>query len=175
MFNKRENGKSFSVQLCSIVGQNPAAEFHKNLLQNFLPTSHPSIHPSTHPPTHAWSFSFYYSFIHSFILWVVFSSLFFVFLLKACWLRFNAFEGRFTILGLYQKQYPIKFFKLFRFFDKNPLNHSWIFYPVPTNEYSIFFYFHKTYWHLEFRVHGIWNYNPKFKERILLTKSFGKA
>jgi hypothetical protein len=39
---------------------------------------------------------------------------------------FNAFEGMYTISGFYQNptQYPIEFFKLFRFFDKNPHEHS---------------------------------------------------
>jgi hypothetical protein len=74
---QKGNGKSFSVQICFRVGQNPAAEFHKNLLQNLLPTTHPSIHPSIHPPTLEASLFITNSFIHSFIHYV---GCFFIFL-----------------------------------------------------------------------------------------------
>ncbi len=90
---------------------------------------------------------------------------------------YNAFEGMYTISGLYQKPYPISYWVLLiiSVLWQKPSQSLLIFYPVLRNEMFNFFYFHKTYWHSGFRVHGLWNCNPKFKERILLTKSFGKA
>ncbi len=90
---------------------------------------------------------------------------------------FNAFEGGYTILGLYQKSRPIAYwvFKIIRVLWQKPSQSFLIFYSILRNEIFNFFYFHKTYWHLGFNVHGLWNCNPKFKERNLLTKSFGKA
>jgi hypothetical protein len=90
---------------------------------------------------------------------------------------FNAFEGGYTISGLYQKPGPISSWVLsiiLVLWQKHSQS-LLIFYPVLRNEIFNFFHFHKTYWHLGFRVHGLWNSNPKFKERILLTKSFEKA
>jgi hypothetical protein len=62
--------------------------------------------------------------------------------------EFNAFEGKYTILGLYQKTHPIAYwvFLIIPVLRQKPSQSLLIFYSILRNEIFNFFYFHKTYW-----------------------------